>query len=232
MTQSPYKLLTQGMLFAAILALVLAGGTYLLAGAFGNVTKILLGIGVLLLAGYLIATPEVAASAFRSRGVRYGSNATLMVILVVVIVGAANWFTSSHSPSFDLTRDRLHTLTEQTKTILKGLHQDVKITAFFTTGTEQQAKDVLDQYAALSPYIQYRIVDPDKDPATARQFGIVSDDTTVFQSGSNRKDVPSVGEQEFTSALLTVTSAERRKVYFVIGNGQPDPTQAQQQGFH
>lgn len=233
MSNNPYyKLLTQSMLFAGILALVLGGATYLISSSLGSAQTILLIIGGLLVVGYLVTSPDVLTGAVRSRGLKYGGNTAAMIALVVIIVGAANWFTSSHSQSFDLTRERLHTLTSQTTDILKNLHQDVKVTAFFQTGTEQQAKDLLSEYASKSPYVQYRFVDPDKDPATARQFGIVSYGTTVFQSGNNRKDVPSVGEQDFTSALLAVTATERRKVYFVIGNGQPDPTSAQEQGYH
>jgi ABC-type uncharacterized transport system involved in gliding motility auxiliary subunit len=235
MNSTLYKQLALGLLWAAIIALFAALASYFLTGVFGNVTKILLIVGVGLLLGYLVASPETALDAFRSRGLKYGGNTVAMSALIIVIIGAGNWFTNTHSPSFDLTRDKLHTLTPQTVDILKNLHQDVKITAFFQTGQfdEQQAKDLLSQYAARSSFIQYSFVDPDKDPVAARQFGIVSYGTTVFQAGGNRKDVPSVGEQEFTSALLAVTSAERRKIYFVTGNGQPDPTQSSDQnGLH
>ncbi|MFI5267305.1 MAG: Gldg family protein, partial [Chloroflexota bacterium] len=228
-----YKKLASSMLYVGLVALFAALATYLVGGLFSNTTKILLIVGACLLIGYLAVSPEVVLGAFRSRGVRYGGNTFAMAALFIVIIGAGNWFTNSHSQSFDLTRDKLHTLTPQTLDILKNLHQDVKVTAFFQTGSEQEAKDLLAQYASHAGSIQYRFVDPDKDPATARQFGIVSYGTTVFQSGTNRKDVPSVGEQEFTSAILTVTSTERRKIYFVTGNGQPDPTaSSDQQGMH
>jgi ABC-type uncharacterized transport system involved in gliding motility auxiliary subunit len=229
-----YKKLASALLTAGILALFAALASYFLSGVFNNLTKILLIVGVGLVAGYLVASPEAVMTAFRSRGLKYGGNTVAMSVLVILIIGAGNWFTNAHSQSFDLTRDKLHTLTSQTNDIIKGLHQDVKITAFFQSGQpdEQQAKDLLAQYAARSSFVQYRFVDPDKDPITARQLGIVSYGTTVFQSGSNRKDVPSVGEQEYTSAILAVTNAERRKVYFVTGNGQPDPNGSDQAGFH
>ncbi len=231
---NPYKLLTQGMLFAGLLALVVGLAGYLLRGGLDNISKILLIVGAALVVGYLVASPEVVFGAVQSRGFKYGGNTLAMSLLFILIIGAGNWFTNTHSQNFDLTRDKLHTLTSQTDQILKNIRQDVKVTAFFRTGDfdENQAKELLAQYASRSPLIQYRFVDPDKDPATARQFGIVSYGTTVFQSGNNRKDVPSVGEQEFTSAILAVTSTERRKVYFVVGNGQPDPNNAEQQGFH
>jgi ABC-type uncharacterized transport system involved in gliding motility auxiliary subunit len=231
---NPYKLLTQGMLFAGLLALVVGLAGYLLRGGLDNISKILLIVGAALVVGYLVASPEVVFGAVQSRGFKYGGNTLAMSLLFILIIGAGNWFTNTHSQNFDLTRDKLHTLTAQTEQILKNIRQDVKVTAFFRTGDfdENQAKELLAQYASRSPLIQYRFVDPDKDPATARQFGIVSYGTTVFQSGNNRKDVPSVGEQEFTSAILAVTSTERRKVYFVVGNGQPDPNNAEQQGFH
>jgi ABC-type uncharacterized transport system involved in gliding motility auxiliary subunit len=235
MNDSTYRQLTVGMLYAALVALFAGLATYLVSGFFGNPTKILLIIGGLLLVGYLVMSPETVLSAFRSRSAKYGGNTFAMIVLFIAIVGAGNWFTNSHSPNFDITANHIHTLTPQTRQVLKNLNQDVKITGFFQTGAfdEQQAKDLLQQYASHSSRIQYRLVDPDKDPITARQFGIVSYGTTVFQSGNQRKDVPTVDEQSYTSAILSVTSTEQRKVYFVTGNGQPDPTQAQDQsGFH
>src|SRR5690348_1088346 len=185
-----YKKLASSMLYVGLAALFAALATYLIGGFFSNTTKILLIVGGCLLIGYLAVSPEVIMGALRSRGVRYGGNSLAMAGLFIVIIGAGNWFTNGHSQSFDMTRDKLHTLTSQTLDILKNVHQDVKVTAFFQTGQEQNAKDLLAQYAAHSGSIQYRFVDPDKDPTTARQFGIVSYGTTVFQSGSNRKDVP------------------------------------------
>src|SRR4051794_18588335 len=109
-----YKKIASGLLSAGVIALFAALATYFLSGVFGNVPKILLIVGLGLLAGYLVASPETALGAFRSRGLKYGGNTVAMSVLVVVIIGAGNWFTNSHSQSFDLTRDRLHTLTPQT----------------------------------------------------------------------------------------------------------------------
>ena len=235
MSGNAYKQLTLGLLIAAIIALFLAAATYLVSGFFGSATKILLIVGIGLLLGYFVASPESVLGAFRSRGVRYGGNTFAMVVLFIGIIGAGNWFVNQHSQTFDLTANKIHTLSPETIKLLKGLQQPVTATAFFTSDNfdKQNAQDLLQLYASQTSQFTYKMVDPVKDPGTTRQFGIVSDGTTVFQSGTNRKDVPSVDEQDFTSALLAVTNAERRKVYFVTGNGQADPTQAtDQQGFH
>src|SRR5581483_4247931 len=224
-----FKTLTTGILYAAVVALFAALATYLVSGLFGNLPKILLIVGLALLAAYVVADPDTVLGLFKTRGLKYGSNTVLMSVLFVAIIGAGNWFVNQHSPSFDLTANKIHTLSPQTISILKDLKQTVTVTGFFRAGEEQQAKDLLQLYAAQNSQIQYRIVDPEKDPATPRQLGIINLGTLVFQSGSNRKDVQSVTEQDFTSAILAVTSAERRKVYFVTGNGQPDPDDAQQQ---
>ncbi|MDE3075824.1 MAG: GldG family protein, partial [Chloroflexota bacterium] len=158
----------------------------------------------------------------------------VMAVLVVVIIGAVNYFVDNHNKTFDVTKNGLHTLSDQTVKLLQNLNQDVTVTAFFQTGQfdEQQAKDLLALYAGKSDKFHYTFVDPDKDPATAQRFGIVSYGTTVFQSGGRRKDVPSAGEQDFTSALLAVTNQVQRKIYFVTGNGQPDPNSSDQLGYH
>ncbi|MBV9120904.1 MAG: GldG family protein [Chloroflexi bacterium] len=230
-----YKRLTSALLVIALVALFGALATFLVAGVFSNLSKILLIVGVALLAGYFVVNPEALFGAFRSRGLRYGGNTAAMIVLFIGIIGAGNWFTNQHSQTFDLTKNKLHTLSQETKDILHGLKQPVTATAFFTTDNfqQQQAKDLLQQYASQSGNFTYTIVDPVKDPGQARALGIVSDGTTVFQSNGQRKDTSTVGEQEYTSAVLGVTNTERRKIYFVTGNGQPDPTQSSsQQGFH
>src|SRR5437868_4473225 len=95
-----YKQLTQGLLFAALVALFAALATFMVSGIFGNPTKILLIVGGGLLAGYVISSPEIVLGAFRSRGAKYGGNTFAMAALFVAIIGVGNWFTSTHSPSF------------------------------------------------------------------------------------------------------------------------------------
>ncbi|MGH2364114.1 MAG: GldG family protein [Chloroflexota bacterium] len=233
-----YKRLTQGLLYAGLLGLFGALAAYFVSGTFGNLPKVLLIVGAGLLIGFAVASPESLLGAAKSRGAKYGGNTAIAIVLVLVIVGAVNFFVSSHSPTFDVTSNHSHTLSAQTIKLLRNLKQDVNVTAFYQSGQfdEQSAKQLLTLYASYSGKFHYRFVDPDKDPSTAQQFGIVSYGTTVFQSGPaknvQRKDAPSADEQSYTSALIAVTGQLQRKVYFVTGNGQPDPNSSQQQGYH
>ncbi|MHB8618909.1 MAG: GldG family protein [Chloroflexota bacterium] len=229
-----YKRLTVALLYGGVLALFAALATYFVGGTFGNVPKILAIVGVGLLAGYFVASPDTVLGAFRGRGLKYGGNTMAMVVLFVGIVGAGNYFVNNHNQTYDVTQNHAHTLSPQTIKLLKNLKQPITVTAFFQTGqfNERQARDLLGLYRAQSSKVKVTFVDPDKDPATAQRFGITSYGTTVFQSGSRRKDVSTVGEQEFTSAIIAVTGQLQRKIYFITGNGQPDPKDTGRQGYN
>src|SRR5438045_5559 len=108
----------------------------------------------------------------QARQTRYTAYATLYILIVISVLGLANWLANRHTKSYDTTSNKRFTLSDQTNKVVSGLKQDVRITYYDKTDSFQRAKDLLDRYGSLSTKLRVDYVDPDKKPQAARAAGI------------------------------------------------------------
>ena len=114
-----------------------------------------------------------------------------------------------------------------------------------------QVQELLERYKAASDKITVEYIDPEKEPLRttqlAEQFGVQVANTVVFIYGDRTKYVTSdqmadmdysgmqygqgptmrsfKGEEQFTSAILSLVAPDVPKVYFVTGHGEVVPSQ-------
>jgi len=187
-------------------------------------SKILLIVGgVLLVVGIVLGFRGIIGF-FSKRSSQLGTNAMILTVAVLAILVVANYFGSQYHKSFDLTADKLYTLSPQTRKIVRNLKQDVNIVHFAKT-SNQQLDDLLNEYRDLSHRIKFQQVDPDQKPALARQYGATQMGEVDIASGPRTQHLepPADGgftEQAITSAILKVTSSQVKTVCFVTGHGE------------
>ena len=161
---------------------------------------------------------------FVSRQLRYGTNVALSILGVIGIAVFVNVIvTRQFNKRVDLTELRHHSLSEQTKQILKKLDKKVDITAFFSDETTQlavYAKERLELYQRESNFITVSFKNPNIDPALFQKYNLRFDKTVVFESKDRIEKVTIVEEQKFTSALLKIIQNKTKKVYFLSGHGE------------
>ncbi|AQS54851.1 GldG family protein [Novibacillus thermophilus] len=170
---------------------------------------------------------------------------TNVVVLAVVLIGIlvlANVAVGEVSMRYDLTENKEHSLSEQTKETLAQLSQPVNV-YFFSGGSaeDEEIESLLKEYEKLSDDIHLDVVDPNENPSLAQKYEVQSYGTTVFESGDETKKIEAyalytmgsdqfsynfTGEQQFTQAIIQVTQGERTTVSFLQGHGEPDPRQA------
>ena len=114
---------------------------------------------------------------FNKRSFKYGSNSIILVAAVVGIAILVNVLVGMADLKLDLTSNKLYSLTDVTKNVLKDLKQDVTIIGLFDDGkigveTDPQYKEVTD---LLSLYekngrIKVEYIDPDKNPGIIKEL--------------------------------------------------------------
>jgi ABC-type uncharacterized transport system involved in gliding motility auxiliary subunit len=162
----------------------------------------------------------MASQWLRARQTKYGAYAAAYILVVLAIVVVANVLADRYNKSLDTTSNKQYSLSEQTKKIVSGLKQNATITYFNQSTRFQQGKDVLDEYASLSPKIHIEYVDPDKNPQSARAAGIRDFGTAVVQIGAKKDTAKSVTEEGLTGAFIRVLKGTTRTVCFVTGSGE------------
>ncbi|MFQ5983368.1 MAG: GldG family protein, partial [Woeseiaceae bacterium] len=181
----------------------------------------LIGGGALLVI-YLFTHLESLRESVQGRRAQLGTNTVVYSVLTIGVLVLINYLGVQHEWRYDATEEAIFSIAPQTRQLLNGLDQDVHIYAFFRENEEQQARELLDSYAAASERFGFTMVDPDKDPALTQEMEVTQYGTLVLTAGEERTRITNTSEQELTNALIRFTTASKKQVYFTVGHGEPE----------
>ncbi len=184
----------------------------------------------------------------RQQAIRYTVSGLVAVILAIALTVMVNWLGARRFVRKDLTSTKIYTLSEKTVNILSDLPEEIDVVVFMTPATSMydQVRELLERYKAASDKISVEYIDPDREPLKttqlAEKFGVQAADTVVFVLGDRTKYVTSdqmaemdysgmqygqgptmrafKGEEQFTSAILSLVAPSVPKVFFVTGHGE------------
>lgn len=218
------------------LAMLIAGYLrYTIQGELLTASKvILIAGGVLVLASIVVGFGEIIKF-FSKRSSQLGTNTGILVLGVIAILIVVNYLGFQHHKRFDLTSEKLYTLSDQTRKIVGGLKQDVDIYHFDKT-PDTNLDDVMTEYKNLSPHFHFHNVDPVEKPDVAKQYGATRMGDVVVASGTRKQNLePSIeggfAEQDITSAILKVTNDKLQTICFTEGHGEKSLTDEGSNGY-
>ena len=167
----------------------------------------------------------------KARQTKYAAYAVVYVLVVITAVVIVNILANRYTKSYDGTSNKRYSLSEQTAKIVKGLTENATI-LYFDQGTRfQHAKDLLGEYASLSPKVHVDYIDPDKNPQQAREEGIKNYGTALVQVGDRKEEAKSMTEEGVTGALIRVLKNKTRTVCFVAGSGEHQIDDSDRNGY-
>lgn len=180
-------------------------------------------------------------------------NLLLQALLFLALFGGLNYIALNHSWRFDLTQSRQRSLSAETKSYLEGLERDVKIIVTLTDDKdhEQTAQAYRDITGLLREYT-YATQSSTKGKITVREVDVYQNrkeaeelklepDTVVLVCGDHQRvmKLPEfyrvnfrdakphkesfTAEAALTAGILDVSSAEKKKIYFLAGHGEMRP---------
>ena len=187
--------------------------------------------GLAVTALYTLTQWRDIARSFRSRNVKYGSIAASSVVLVLGILIGLNWIASRQNKRWDLTAARQYSLSDQTRQVLASLTQPVVIRVFYQ-GSAEQYRDQLSEYPYQSSQVQVEYVDVDRNPLQAEQHKITAVPTLVVDYAGRTERATSADESAVANALKKVIEGRVKKIYFLQGHGEHDPTVSEPTGYN
>jgi len=164
------------------------------------------------------------------RRVLEGANLAVYTIVVIAILVLINLFFHRYDQRWDLTPTKKYSLSDQTRKILKDLNRDVAVYVFDRERSFGERKDLLGMYASASHRLTVSYIDPDRQPALARQYGVRTYGTIVVAAGDRHFEAQGDNEQGITNALLRVLKGQRT-VYFVQGHGERNLESTEREGY-
>lgn len=167
----------------------------------------------------------------KTRQTKYAAYATIYILVILAVIVVANFLANRYNKSYDATANKRYSLSDQTKKVVGDLKQDVTIRYFDRSTGMQNAKDLLDRYALLSPKLKIQYVDLLKNPTLARAANVTREGEAVVEVGTRREDAKTFDEEGVTGALIRALKGGERKVCVVTGNGEHSLDDSQGEGF-
>lgn len=185
---------------------------------------------------YQISTKNISMSA-------YSSTVVIISTALAVLLNVLSAELPAKYTAFDVTSNKLYSLTEETKAMVGALEEDINI---YVLVNEEQADSVLDttlqNYADLNSHIKLSYVDPAINPKFFTQYtnSSISYNSIIVEGSKRSKviDYNSIYETEFdystysstvtgydgegqiTSAIAYVTTDDMPKIYLLEGHGE------------
>jgi ABC-type uncharacterized transport system involved in gliding motility auxiliary subunit len=158
-----------------------------------------------------------------SAGLRNYLKLTLAALGLVGTLVMVEAIVTNHNYRVDLTPEKRFTLSDHARKVVSGLARDVHVTAMLRSDRPDNLfiEDILWRMASLSSHFSYDVVDMNRSPAVARQYGVSDYGTFVVQSNGRRRDALfSAGEADLVFAILQVGRSQPKVVYFLSGHGE------------
>ena len=102
----------------------------------------------------------------KARQTKYGAYLAIYLIVILAVLGVANYLANQNNKSFDSTSSKKYTLSDQTKKVVGDLKNNVTINYFDRSTNFSRAKDLLDRVLgggelSLAAVLRQPIVVPD-----------------------------------------------------------------------
>ena len=181
--------------------------------------------------------PAGAVQAAQSRKTRYGGLSLISVAAVIGILVLLNMIVRNAGLRWDLTKNKLYSLSPESIRVLKDVKEETKAMVFISASDPQLAsqkeeiKRLLDEYASRNGKIKVEYVDPYRQQNLATQYGITRQGTVVFVQGNRVEQTSNTTEQDFTASLIKLRNPNNTKVVFWTGNGEKDPEGMTDEGY-
>ena len=219
--------------WTALILSVTALLTYLFMPEYTLLTLTFLSIAGINAIFFFVVDRKEVIHALKTRTALHGMNATVVIFVFLGILIAINVLTFHHKVLWDLTESSVYTLSPQTQKIVQNLPRKVKITAFFQIGNpgRDEFQQLVDGYKELTDQIELELVDPDRQPAVVKQYGVTTYGAVVFESGKQETKIKKATEEDLTNALLQVTRDQQKKIYFLSGHKEKNFEDTERRGY-
>jgi ABC-2 type transport system permease protein len=180
------------------------------------------------------------------KGIRLGAYSTLTIVVMAALVVGINLllnYVPDQYVSFDVTANKIYTLTDDTKEMVSGLNDDVTIYVLVEEASKDEDLDkTLTQLKGLSDHIKVEYISPVANPKF--YYNYTTDeptDNSLIVVGPNNSTVVDYndiyewefdyssysyevtgydGEGQLASAITYVTTEDIPKFYLTMGHGE------------
>lgn len=200
------------------------------SGQWGAVPLSLLGVGLVILGGSLLAT-TTQGNFWRQRSTLSGTNALVATAAVLILMAVINRVAVLNPIRLDLTENQVFSLAPQSEQVAQSLDRSVKIWVFDDVQSETNLVTLRNYQRLSGGQITYEYVDPRERPDLAQRLGATAMGDVILEYDGITQPLQTLqrsaadqqsrlSESRLTNALARVGQTEEDVVYIVQGHGE------------
>jgi ABC-type uncharacterized transport system involved in gliding motility auxiliary subunit len=151
-------------------------------------------------------------------------------VLLFSIFGIVNYWAYKHPKQVDLSVFKLNSLTEQSRNVLKEMHEPITFKMFARKSDSLAWLALLDYYRIEKPSIKIEKIDIDVRPDLVGDYQISDAATLVIEYKGRRQKVTDRDELNITNGLIKISRNSDPIVYFVQGHNEGDINSKENEG--
>lgn len=210
--------------YAGVVLMALGAGVRLVVADSGTPALALVVSGLALFLVYFFGAGDQVTRFLSRRSTREGGNALGTAAFLLGALVVVNLLGASFRAHLDVTADRLYTLAPETVSMLERAMGKATVWSFYPEGSPE--REALRQFGAAArlavPGTRVELVDPDRDPGKAADFGLTQY-TGLVETADRRLPFTGSREEDIVGALRTVLAVDTVRVAFLYGHGEAYP---------
>jgi len=146
----------------------------------------------------------------------------LPTIMLTVLMGIVYGISLYYPLTWDWTRDKRYSLSPQAERVLQTVTEPINVYGFYQRlDPQRKAVEVLLRACGEhSPYLQYEIVDPDRELALVERYGVSSPRSVIVEMGERRKVLLEPDEGPLINAIYRLATGSEPVIYHLLGHGE------------
>lgn len=149
----------------------------------------------------------------------------IFYLLLLVVIGLLGFAGQQFQWQADWTQSQRNSLAEPTQALLKTLEQPLKFVAYVPddTALRLQLEKQIGKYQRVKADTSLEFVNPDLDPARAKQDNIQYNGQLAIHLGERSEVVETTDEQTLFNTLQRMSRSGERLVVFIEGHDERNP---------
>jgi ABC-type uncharacterized transport system involved in gliding motility auxiliary subunit len=142
------------------------------------------------------------------------------IFLVIVILGFINFLAFKNAILWDVTKNQVHSLTEETAGVLKSITSPIKIKVFSLKKDYEVIRALLELYRLRNNEVEIDFVDAQLKPQLVKEVGITKVPALEIEVAGKKKLIEELSELSITNALTLLSRKIDPTIYFITGHGE------------
>ncbi len=211
-----------------ILFLVVAGIARLILNTMHPALYAPLGLGVAAIIAVFVIDRKFFYEFFTMKTTKHGMNMGWLIVMALVSIFVVNFLAVRYEKKWDLTKEGLNSLSDQSLKILSTLKSPVTFVLLYSKQEQAEANkkrvsDFIQLYREKSSKVNFEAYSALNKPALAEKFEFKNGDIGLFAEYEDRHlKIENVSEEGITKILLKLTRDQnsRKTIYFSTGHGE------------